>query len=111
MAGTVNGIVAGYDGSAASQEALDWAAREARTRGLVLTVCHVWGRAVPSDAVADLAWKYGECVMARGVQHAQAAINVFQLIVNVLLAADSADHDRARPRLDFSAQRNLMPEV
>src|SRR5262249_57221174 len=25
MAGTVNGIVAGYDGSTASQEALDWA--------------------------------------------------------------------------------------
>jgi nucleotide-binding universal stress UspA family protein len=43
MAGTVHGIVAGYDGSPASQEALDWAAREAPARGLVLTVCHVRG--------------------------------------------------------------------
>jgi nucleotide-binding universal stress UspA family protein len=74
MAGTGNGIVAGYDGSPASQEALDWAAGEARLRGLALTVCHVWGRAVPSDAAADLARKYGECVIARGVQHAQATM-------------------------------------
>ncbi|HET7246085.1 MAG TPA: universal stress protein, partial [Streptosporangiaceae bacterium] len=41
MAGTVDGIVAGYDGSPGSQQALDWAAWEARARGLVLTVCHV----------------------------------------------------------------------
>jgi nucleotide-binding universal stress UspA family protein len=74
MAGTVNGIVAGYDGSTASEEALDWAAWEARAHGLVLTVCHAWGRAVPDDAAADLAWKYAERVIARGVQHAQATI-------------------------------------
>jgi nucleotide-binding universal stress UspA family protein len=73
MAVTVNGIVAGYDGSPASQEALDWAAREARAHGLVLTVCHAWGRAVPGDAAADLAWKYGERVVAGGVQHAQGS--------------------------------------
>jgi nucleotide-binding universal stress UspA family protein len=71
MAGTVNGIVAGYDGSPGSQEALDWAAWEARAHGLVLTVCHVWGRAVPGDAAADPAWKYGERIVAGGVQHAQ----------------------------------------
>jgi nucleotide-binding universal stress UspA family protein len=74
MAGTVNGTVAGYDGSPASQEALDWAAWEARAHGVVLTVCHVWGRAVPSDAAADLARNYAERVMARGVQHAQATM-------------------------------------
>jgi len=74
MACTVNGIVAGYDGSPASEEALDWAAWAAKAHGLALTVCHVWGRAVPSDAAADLAWKYGERVIARGVQHAQAAM-------------------------------------
>jgi nucleotide-binding universal stress UspA family protein len=71
MAVTVNGIVAGYDGSPASQDALDWAALESKAHGSVLTVCHVWGRAVPDDATADLAWKYGECVVADGVQHAQ----------------------------------------
>jgi len=87
MACTVNGIVAGYDGSPASQEALDWAAREARAHGVVLTVCHVWGRAVPSDAAADLAWKYGECVMARGVQHAQATMGAGD--IRPLLASGS----------------------
>ena len=76
MACAVNGIVAGYDGSTASEEALDWAAREARAHGLVLTVCHAWGRAVPNDAAADLAWKYAERVIARGVQHAQATMGV-----------------------------------
>jgi nucleotide-binding universal stress UspA family protein len=30
MTGTANGIVAGYDGSPGSQEALDWAVWEAR---------------------------------------------------------------------------------
>lgn len=74
MTGTVNGIVAGYDGSPASEEALDWAAREARAHGVALIVCHVWGRTVPSDAAADLAGKYSECVIARGVQHAQTAM-------------------------------------
>jgi nucleotide-binding universal stress UspA family protein len=47
MAGTVNGIVAGYDGSTASEEALDWAAWEAKEHGLVLTVCHAWGVRCP----------------------------------------------------------------
>jgi nucleotide-binding universal stress UspA family protein len=74
MAGTVHGIVAGYDGSPASQEALDWAAREAPARGLVLTVCHVRGPGVPGDAAADLAREYGERVVAGGGQHAQAAM-------------------------------------
>ena len=36
------GIVAGYDGSPGSGEALRWAAREARTRGTTLTVCLAW---------------------------------------------------------------------
>ena len=85
MVGTVDGIVAGYDGSPASQEALDWAALESKAHGSVLTVCHVWGRAVPGDAAADLAWKYGERVVAGGVQHAQGRFGtgeVRQLLVS-----------------------------
>ena len=69
MAGTVNGIVAGYDGSSGSQEALDWAAWEARARGAVLTVCHACaprGAAAPGGAAADLAWQYAERVVAGG---------------------------------------------
>jgi len=45
MAGMPDGIIAGYDGSAGSDEALRWAAREARARGTVLTICLAW----PSD--------------------------------------------------------------
>jgi len=37
---TADGIVAGYDGSAGSDQALSWAAREARARRVTLTVCH-----------------------------------------------------------------------
>lgn len=73
MADTVNGIVVGYDGSPGSQEALNWAAWEARTRGLVLTVCHVQpaGPWAAGGAAADPAWEYGERVVTGGVQHAQ----------------------------------------
>jgi nucleotide-binding universal stress UspA family protein len=102
MAGTVDGIVAGYDGSSASQEALDWAAWEAKAHGLVLTVCHVWGRAVPSDAAADLAWKYGECVIARGVQHAQATMGTGD--VRPLLASGSP----ADVLCDLSASADIV---
>jgi nucleotide-binding universal stress UspA family protein len=87
MAVTVDGVVVGFDGSTGSEEALDWAAREAQAHGAVLTVCHVWGRAVPSDAAADLAWKYGECVIARGVQQAQATMRAGD--VQPLLASGS----------------------
>ena len=78
MADTVNGIVAGYDGSSGSQEALDWAAWEAGKRGLVLTVCHVRppGPMVPDGAAADPAWQYAERVVNSGVQHAQGIMGV-----------------------------------
>ena len=36
------GVVAGYDGSQNGVQALDWAAAEARIRGLPLTVIHAW---------------------------------------------------------------------
>ncbi|WP_165970392.1 universal stress protein [Actinomadura sp. 6K520] len=38
----VSGVVVGYDGSQEAILALDWAAAAARTRGLPLTVIHVW---------------------------------------------------------------------
>ncbi|CNE89974.1 Universal stress family protein [Mycobacterium tuberculosis] len=40
--GTITGVVAGYDGSQSGVRALDWAADEARARGLPLTVVHAW---------------------------------------------------------------------
>lgn len=39
MGGMVHGILVGDDGSPGSEKALFWAAREARARGAVLTVC------------------------------------------------------------------------
>ena len=42
MTGMTDGIIAGYDGSAGSHEALRWAAREAWARGTVLTICLAW---------------------------------------------------------------------
>lgn len=35
-------IIAGYDGSSGSADALDWAVREAGLRGVPVTVCHAW---------------------------------------------------------------------
>ncbi|NVI89895.1 universal stress protein [Actinomadura sp. BRA 177] len=41
-AAPITGIVVGYDGSENGIRALDWAAEEARTRGLPMTVIHVF---------------------------------------------------------------------
>jgi len=42
------GVLAGFDGSAPNARALEWAAGEARIRGVPLTVCNVWARPDPS---------------------------------------------------------------
>jgi Universal stress protein family len=42
MTGMTDGIIAGYDGSIGSHDALRWAAREAWARGTVLTICLAW---------------------------------------------------------------------
>ncbi|GAA1880362.1 universal stress protein [Actinomadura bangladeshensis] len=41
-ANAISGVVVGYDGSQNGVRALDWAADEARARGLPLTVVHAW---------------------------------------------------------------------
>jgi nucleotide-binding universal stress UspA family protein len=76
MAGTAYGILAGYDGSLGSERALSWAAREARSRGAVLTVCVAWAPRFPvlpgeAAAVYDLARRSGERIMANGLRQAQ----------------------------------------
>jgi nucleotide-binding universal stress UspA family protein len=48
MAGKLHGILAGYDGSPGREEALTWAAREARARGAVLTVYQAWTLGYPA---------------------------------------------------------------
>jgi len=75
MAVTADEILAGYDGSLGSEQALSWAAREARSRGTVLTVCHACAPGFPvlrdEAAVYDLVRRSGERVIASGRQAAQ----------------------------------------
>jgi nucleotide-binding universal stress UspA family protein len=75
MAGTTGGVLAGYDGSPGSEHALSWAAREARSRGTALTVCHASApgfAALLSDAaVAGLARQSGERILRDGVRRAR----------------------------------------
>ena len=76
MAGTGYGILAGYDGSPGAEEALGWAAREARARGVALTVCHCWALAHPlpptAAAAFDLVQRSGAEILAHGLRHARA---------------------------------------
>jgi len=89
---TADGIVAGYDGSAGSDQALSCAAREARARGVTLTVCHAWGPGyAPPDAEAlamNLLRRNGEQVLARGLRYARAITSSGR--VRPLLADGSA---------------------
>jgi nucleotide-binding universal stress UspA family protein len=92
MAGTGYGIVAGYDGSPGSEQALSWAAREARARGVALTVCHAWGlgyQASPAaGAAVELARQAGEQVLAGGLRRARAVMGAGE--VRPLLAGGHA---------------------
>ncbi|MGE5287582.1 MAG: universal stress protein [Micromonosporaceae bacterium] len=78
MASTVYGILAGYDGSDCSEQALSWAAREARSRGTVLTVCHAWAPAYPALAegadVLEIARQGAEEVLAQGMRYARSIV-------------------------------------
>lgn len=92
MAGTFYGILAGYDGSAGSEQALSWAVREARSRGTRLTVCHAFGPGYPvpdgEDAVLDLARRRGERLILSGHRQAQHLMGTGE--VRSLLVAGSA---------------------
>jgi len=75
------GIVAGFDGSPGSGEAVCWAAREARARGTRLTVCLAWAPdhpdhvALPTEsAICDLARQHGKKVLARGLPYAESVL-------------------------------------
>jgi nucleotide-binding universal stress UspA family protein len=104
MAGTAYGVLVGYDGSAGSDRALNWAAREAKSRGTVLTVCLAWtewydarrGSAEPpGDGVADHARRAAEQVAVLGLRAAQNLLgtqDVRLLVVYGSPAAVLCDH-------------------
>jgi nucleotide-binding universal stress UspA family protein len=73
-------IVAGYDGSTEAAEAVSWAARQARLRGLVLHVvhCSIWPLLTrhlgPVPGVSDSGLeRSAESVLEDGLVHANAA--------------------------------------
>lgn len=70
-------IIAGYDGSAGSVDALDWAVIEARLRGTPTTICHAWTPAYearPTGAGGpDLRREHADSVLAEGMRHARAS--------------------------------------
>ena len=88
------GIVAGYDGSPGSGEALRWAAREAKARGKTLTICLAWRpdhMALPTESdLCDLARQHGQEILARGLPYAESVLGPGR--VRAELAAGSAAH-------------------
>jgi nucleotide-binding universal stress UspA family protein len=73
-----DGIVAGYDGSPGSGEAVRWAAREAGARGTTLTVWLAWApdhMTLPTEsAVIELARQHGQEILTRGLPYAQSML-------------------------------------
>lgn len=94
MTGMTDGIIAGYDGSADSHEALRWAAREAWARGTTLTICLAWpanGLGLAADpGVRDRARQRGEQIIACGVGFATSVADLAD--VRTVLAEGSPAH-------------------
>ena len=88
------GIVAGYDGSPGSGDALRWAAREAKARGTTLTVCLAWlpdHMTLPTESdFTDLARQHGQVILARGLPYAESVLGPGR--VATALAGGSAAH-------------------
>ena len=93
MTGTTHGIMVGYDGSPASEQALGWALQEARWRGAVLTVCHAsapeYIPGPPGEGGApDSAQRAGEQILAQALLFARTVMGA--ATVRPLLAAGPA---------------------
>ncbi|MCP9972195.1 universal stress protein [Actinomadura madurae] len=98
----ITGVVVGYDGSTGGEQALAWAADEARTRGLALTVLHVWDVFVGGPVampVVDLR-ALAEETLNTGVEHVRKAAPELsvrgvlargQAAARLIEAGDSAD--------------------
>ncbi|CNE42153.1 universal stress protein UspA-like protein [Mycobacterium tuberculosis] len=70
-ANAITGVVVGYDGSQNGVHALDWAAEEARARGLPLTVIHAWEALIGGSmamAMVDLG-PLAQQTLDGGVEH------------------------------------------
>ncbi|WP_326826246.1 universal stress protein [Streptosporangium sp. NBC_01639] len=69
-------VVAGYDGSKASRQALQWGVSEARTRFVPLVVCHAWQWLYPMPPVSpetlEAVRRMGQHVLNAGVSLARS---------------------------------------
>ena len=78
MTGMTYDIVAGYDGSPGSAQAVRWAAREALARGTTLTVCLAWRpdhmELASQSAIWALAGQDGKKILARGLPYAELVL-------------------------------------
>jgi len=78
MKGMTYDIVAGYDGSPGSAQAVRWAAREALARGMTLTVCLAWrpGHLEMASQLAswELAGQDGKKILAGGLPYAELVL-------------------------------------
>ena len=78
MTGMTYGIVAGYDGSPGSAQAVRWAAREALARGTTLTVCLAWRPGHMELAVESATWELagqdGKKILACGLPYAESVL-------------------------------------
>jgi nucleotide-binding universal stress UspA family protein len=94
MTGMTDGIMVGYDGSAGSDEALRWAAREAWARGTALTICLAWPAAellqLGDWAAHDRARQLGGDILARAMRQAKAVPDLPD--VRTVLAEGSPAH-------------------
>ena len=94
MTGMTDGIIAGYDGSAGSGEAVRWAAREAWARGTVLTICLAWPaadlRQLGDWGAHERARQLGEPILAQGVRIARTVPDLTD--VGTVLAEGSPAH-------------------
>jgi nucleotide-binding universal stress UspA family protein len=94
MTGMNDGIMAGYDGSAGSDEALRWAAREAWARGTALTICLAWPasdlRLLGDWGAHDRAQQIGGEILARGVRLAGVVPHLTD--IRTVLAGRSPGH-------------------
>jgi nucleotide-binding universal stress UspA family protein len=87
-------ILAGYDGSPDSGHALRWAAREAKARGTMLTICLAWtpdymALSTESD-LCDLAREHGREILACALPYAESVLGPGR--VRADLADGSAAH-------------------
>lgn len=100
------GILAGYDGSPDGGQALRWAAREAKARGTMLTVCFAWAPdhiALPREsALRDLARQQGKEIVVRGLPYAESALESGQI------ATELADGPAARVLCERSRRAEMV---